>query len=208
MNGSLGFICCVWDDPRGVMRHLDNPDILMFDYICFFDGKFTQWEGKPEFPVNEVRDVVKDWSQSTGIQAYYENIVDKTEASKRNHCLFRANQIGMKWGLIVDADEIITLDRIEFDIESYLMDRGECHAVMVDNYNIPQRKPRLLDIKCRPYYKDNDHSKIYSGDTGKTISENITATDYTVESITIKHNKEFYSEYRFDQRNIYGATKH
>jgi len=207
MNDSLGLICCIWDDPRGAMRILSNPDIYKFDYITFFDGKFSQWEGKAEFPEFETRDVIKDWSISHDVNVYYELINNKTEASKRNHALFRSNQIGMKWGLIIDSDEIFTLNRTEFDINMYLLNNRECHAINIDNYGIIQRKPRLLDMKCRPYYMDN-HSEIYSGDTTKNISSTICDHNDIVTSITISHDKEFYSQYRFDQRNIFGATKH
>lgn len=209
MNDSLGFICVTWDDPRGIMRLLQNPDIYKFDYLCFFDGKFEGWEGEREFPEFETKNILKDWSESTGVHVYYEMIKGKTEAQKRNHSLFRSNQIGMKWGLIVDSDEEFSLDRTDFDLNMYLMNNRECHAVSVKYYTQPaQRRPRIVDLKCRPYYADNRHSLIYSGDTGKCISQSITEHNHTVDSIKIWANKSHHTEHRMKAREEFGKVPH
>ena len=61
MRETLALMCTCWDDPRGIMRMFEQETIEDFDMLYFFDGKFSDWEGVPEFPVNETRDIVTDF---------------------------------------------------------------------------------------------------------------------------------------------------
>lgn len=211
----LGLLCCVWDDPRGIMRMLDTKTITDFDYVCFFDGMFEQWKGIPEFPFDEVLNVVKDWGNTHEfINVYHEFVVGKTEAEKRNHMMARAYQIGMEWGLVVDADEIPYIDINKWNEEKYKLKDSSfgCHSIMLDNYGHPQRRPRLFNMREQPYLNKTegmgDHSRIYSSRDGRDMAQDITKTTANVESITLKHDKEFYTKSKLTEREEFGKTKH
>ena len=214
MRSELGLICCTWDDPRGIMRMFEQETIQDFDYLCFFDGKFTQWEGVEEFPVSETHDIIKDYGDSTeDVNVYYELVEGKTEAEKRNHMFYRAHQIGMDWCIVVDSDEIPQINKHEWNQERNLLDKSSfgCHSVILDNYNIRQRRPRLFNMKEQPYMLQHEtalsHNKIYSGLDGRDITEDINKTTYDVKSIYLTHDKEFHSKYRWDYRHKFSHIK-
>jgi len=211
----IGLLCCVWDDPRGIMRMLDQPTIESFDYVCFFDGRFSQWKGEAEFPFDEVLNVVKDWGNThDNINVYHEFVVDKTESEKRAHMMIRAYQIGMQWGLVVDADEIPKIDITKWHQEKYILKDSSfgCHSIVLDNYGLPQRRPRLFNMREQPYLTKTegmgDHSRVYSSIDGRDLCQDITKTTKNVESITLTHNKEFYSKQKMYDRKEFGKTSH
>jgi len=210
----IGLLCSVWDDPRGVMRMLDQPTITDYDFVCFFDGKYKQWEGSPEFPKDEVANIIKDWANTkTDVNVYYEYVEDKTEAEKRNHMFFRAEQIGIDWAFIVDADEIPYIDKHEWNQEKVeLADISfGCHSVVLDNYGMNQRRPRLYNMRERPYLLEQGigaHSRIYSSIDGRDIASDITKTKRDVRSLKLVHDKSFYSEKKMIDRHEFGKTIH
>lgn len=213
-NQTIGLICNVWDDPRGIMRMLEQESILDFDYLCFFDGKFSNWEGNAEFPEKEVFNIVDDFATKYAdlINTFYEYVSDKTEAEKRNHSFFRAAQIGMDWALICDADEIPKLDKHLWNEEKSQLANVSfgCHSVMLNNYNIIQRRPRLFNMREKPYLiqheENTSHNHIYSSIDGRDMAVDITKTTYNVKSISLTHDKEFYSKYRFECRNNFAKV--
>jgi len=212
-NQTIGLICNVWDDPRGVMRILSQDSILDFDFLCFFDGKFSNWEGKPEFNDDEVHKVVADFGEKYQdmVSTIYENVQGKTEAEKRNHSFYISKQLGFDWGLVVDADEIPYLDKHKWNEEKDLLKDSSfgCHAVNFNNHGQLQRRPRLYNMRESPYLIQHpdktSHNHIYSSIDGRDLPVDVTKTTYTVESIKLEHNKEFYSKYRFECRNKFAT---
>jgi len=213
LKEELGLICCCWDDPRGIMRMFEQETIEDFDYLCFFDGKFSQWEGVEEFPVSETHDIVKDFGDTHDVNVYYELVEGKTEAEKRNFMFYRAHQIGFDWALVVDSDEIPWIDKHEWNQERALLSKSSfgCHSVVLDNYNIRQRRPRLFNMKEMPYLLQDQeklsHNKIYSSLDGRDMAEDITKTTYDLTSITLTHDKEFHSKYRWNYRHKFSSVK-
>lgn len=209
----IGLICNVWDDPEGVERILNQPTIFGFDYLIFIDGQFSNYKGECEYGLNDVRDCVELYkSIYKSIPIYYENVEGLTEAEKRDYSFKVAMKLGMDFALVCDADEIPYINREEFDseVESLLQAEWGCYAIMLDNYKLEQRRPRLFDLREKPYllqeHKTGSHSHIYSELDGRDMAVDITECLYTVSSITLKHNKEFYSKYRFDCRHEYGLV--
>ena len=212
-NQTIALLCSVWDDPRGVMRMLSQDTIQDFNYIYFFDGKFKDWNAEPEFNVDEVENIVKDFGITHDMKILYELVGDKTEAEKRNHMFYRAYQLRVDWSLVVDADEIPYIDKHKWNEEKALLANSSfgCHSVVLDNYGLLQRRPRLFNMREQPYliqHSDNtSHNHIYSSRDGRDMAQDITKTTYDVKSITLKHDKEFYSKYRFECRNRYATVK-
>jgi hypothetical protein len=194
------------------MRILEQETIKDFDFICFFDGKFRQWEGEHEFSEDETHNIVKDYGDTTDdVNIYYEYVEGKTEAEKRNFMFYRAHQIGMDWAFVVDSDEIPYINRESWNQESELLFKSDfgCHSVLLNNYDIIQRRPRLFNMKEKPYMVQHEnepsHSKIYSGIDGRDLTEDINKTAYDVGSISLIHDKEFHSKLRWDARKRFGS---
>jgi hypothetical protein len=210
---TLGLICCTWDDPRGIMRMFEQDTIHDFDYLCFFDGKFEQWQGVEEFPVSETHDIVKDFGDTNDVNVYYELVEGKTEAEKRNYMFARAYDIGMDWGLVVDSDEIPYINKHEWNKERPSLSDSEfgCHSVILNNYNLIQRRPRLFNMREKPYLLQNEsslsHDHVYSSRDGRDMTVDITKTKYDVKSITLEHDKEFHSKYRWNWRHEFAKIK-
>lgn len=204
-KNSVIIICCTWDDPKGVKRLLDNTECV--DAILIGDGKFIQWYGVNEYNPDFTHDLVKSYPAKQKI--FYTQVEGKTESQKRSFLMRKASSMGYKWGLIIDSDEIPKINCAEFREELIHLDKGcfGSYAIMVDNYGIPQRKPRLINLYENPYYEDN-HSKMYSGIDCRDINQDITICLYTMESIYIQHDKEFYSKKRFENRHKFGITEH
>lgn len=212
-NITIGLICNVWDDPLGVERILNQETIFGFDYLIFIDGQFSNYQGFHENDIYAVRDIVQQYqSIYNSIPIYYENVDGLTEAEKRDYSFKVASKLGMDFALVCDADEIPYIDREKFNVEaeSLLLAEFGCYAIVLDNYKLEQRRPRLFDMREKPYllqeHKTGSHSHIYSSLDGRDMAVDITECLYSVESITLKHNKEFYSKYRFQCRNDYGIV--
>lgn len=210
MIEDIGLLCCTWDDPRGIMRMFEQETIKDFDYICFFDGKFVDWVGDNEFPEAETHDIVKDYGDSTEeVNVYYEYVDGKTETEKRNFMFYRAHQIGMNWALVVDSDEIPYINKHEWNKERKILSKSSfgCHGILLDDYNIIERKPRLFNMKEKPYMIQHEnelsHLNVYSSYDGRNLIEDINKTKYDVESINIIHDKELQSDKRFESRKKY-----
>ena len=195
------------------MRMFEQETIEDFDFLCFFDGKFSQWEGVEEFPVSETHDIVKDFGDTHDVNVYYENVDGKTEAEKRNHMFYRAHQIGMEWALVVDSDEIPYIDKHEWNQERPRLSQSSfgCHSVVLNNYNLIQRRPRLFNMKEQPYLLQHEtnlsHNKIYSSLDGRDLTVDITKTTYDVTSISLDHDKGFHSKYRWNYRHKFSTVK-
>ena len=209
----LGLLCCTWDDPRGIMRMFEQDTIEDFDFLLFFDGKFSQWEGNIEFPANETHDIVKDFGDTHDVSTYYEYVEGKTEAEKRNHMFKRSMDIGIDWAIMVDSDEIPYINKHEWNIERDLLKYSEfgCHSVLLDNYGIQQRKPRLFNMKDEPYLiqhpTESSHNNIYSSLDGRNITDDISKTSFDCTSIRLEHDKEFHSNYRWNYRHKFANVK-
>ena len=213
LRQELGLLCCTWDDPRGIMRMFEQDTIEDFDYLCFFDGKFSQWEGEAEFPESETHSIVRDFGDTHDVNIYYELVEGKTEAEKRNHMFTRAYHIGMDWGLVVDSDEIPFIDKHLWNQERDFLKDSQfgCHSVVLDNYNLIQRRPRLFNMREQPYLLQNpdslSHNHIYSSIDGRDMAVDITKTSFDVKSITLQHDKEFHSKYRWEYRHKFAKVK-
>jgi len=196
-------VCCSWDDPEGVDRLIKSTSLP----VIVIEGKFNLWDGENQFPVETTHNICKRHSKKKKI--FYKQVEGFTEAKKRDFCLKYASSLGYKWALIVDSDEILKIDMRKFKTELKYLELAEfgSYAILIDNYNIPQRKPRLIDLSENPYYTDN-HSIIYSSLDGRDINQDITVCLYTIQSITIKHDKEFHSKTRFSDREKFGITNH
>jgi hypothetical protein len=214
LKDTIGLICSVWDDPRGIMRFFEQDTITDFDYLVFLDGQFSNWVGDNEFPEFEVRDVVQDYVNSEpDVEIYYEYVTGLTEAEKRNLLFKRASQIGMDWALVVDADEIPYINKNAFDIEVDALSKAEygCYSVILNNYDLIQRRPRLFDMREKPFLiqhpTNTSHNHIWSGIDGRDLAQDITILhNYNVDSILLIHDKEFYSDYRFECREKFSRV--
>jgi hypothetical protein len=213
LRETLGLLCSCFDDPRGIMRMFEQPTIEDFDYLYFFDGKYSQWEGKAEFPVNETRDIVKDFGDTHNISVYYELVEGKTEAMKRNHMFQVALDLGTDWALIIDSDEIPYINKHEWNIERTNLGKSKYGCFGVESVGLDgvlRRLPRLFNMREEPYLIQNEstlsHNHIYSALDGRDLPVDITEKpEYTVTSITTLHDKMFHTDQRFKDRFRYGA---
>jgi len=212
LKETIGLLCCCWDDPRGIMRMFEQETIKEFDYLCFFDGKFKQWEGVEEFPESETHNIVKDYGDTNDdVNVYYEYVDGKTEAEKRNHMFYRAYQIGMDWGLVVDSDEIPFISKHAWNKERHTLKKYGCYSIILNNYNLIQRRSRLFNMNEQPYLLQNEntlsHHKIFSSLDGRDMTQDITKTKYNINSIKLWHDKGFHSKERWYFRHKFSKVK-
>ena len=199
----------IWDDPRGLMRILEQDTVKQFDGIMVIDGKFKGWEGDPEFNEDECKNIITDWAETCKVPCWYESTEGRTESQKRNFAFFKAYKTGFTWCLVCDSDEIPWFNKDMFDEEAQNLRRTDlgCFSVILNNYGLIQRRPRLFRLREQPYLINN-HSEIMSTVDGRDMADDLTKLKYDIQSIELLHNKEFYSKYRFKSRNKYMATKH
>lgn len=209
----IGLAIIIWDDPRGLTRIFEQCSVWDFDSIFIFDGKFSMFKGKPEFPKLEVYRIVEDWARTKpDTQVYYTHISDHTEAEKRNKAFWFSAKKGADWLVFCDSDEYVIWDKVKFlkDIQTLETNKYSCFPINFYHYELKAKRARLFYKPSQHYLLQHDdkpsHSCIYST---LSNSEVIAEMNYSkpLESINLYHDKSHRSKQRETDMDKYARIK-
>jgi len=195
----------VWDDPRGMTRIFQNKSTWDFDYIFIFDGKWSNYPGDAEFPEHEVFNVVDDWAKETDVKLFYSWVEGMKQTQKRDYGFRTMGKVGVDWVLWCDSDEIPTYNKLDFmdEIVNLEVIGLQCFAIYHNYEGMIKRRPRLFKNPESIHMRKN-HTEFYSDlREGGDISDDIHQTDYTVESMTLLHEKSLLTRRRIKNTSLY-----
>lgn len=209
----IGLAIVIWDDPRGLTRIFEQSSVWDFDAIFIFDGKFSMYKGKQEFPDLEVYRIVEDWAKTKpDTQVYYTYISDHTEAEKRNQAFWFVGKKNMDWVVICDSDEYVIWDKQKFlyEIQTLETNKYSCFGINLDHFGHIGKRPRLFFKPFQHFLVQHEdkpsHSTIYSTLSGTEVVDEIKHTE-PLESIKLYHDKTLRSKAKLDEMDKYRKIK-
>jgi len=208
----IGLAIIIWDDPRGLTRIFEQPSVWDFDSIFIFDGKWSMYKGKQQFPDLEVYRITEDWAKTKpDTQMYYTHISDHTEAEKRNQAFWFAAKKEVDWLVWCDSDEYVIWNKEKFlkEIQT-LEDKYSCFGITLNHFGQIGKRPRLFRKPSQHYlvqYPNKlSHSSIYSTLSASEVTTEISQTQ-PLKSIELYHDKTLRSKERIASMDIYHRIK-
>lgn len=205
----LALLIHIWDDPRGLTRIFEQKSTWDFDSIFIFDGKFSMYEGRQEFPDLEVFNITSDWAKTEpNTEMYYIYTEDITEAEKRSKGFWFAGRKEVDWAVVCDSDEYPEMDRVSFLEELKLLPTEDysCYGVPFHHYEDVSVRPRLFykpeNHYLLQYENKLSHSNIYNAISKKEVTTEISLHD-PVEYLRLYHNKSLRSKVRKAGMDVY-----